>query len=121
MNTKIKGYSLAGLAVAIVLGFTAFKAMDATSETKQDAQWFMFISPINPGEQGYRDALLNPENYEMLDKEIQPSCETGSSKVCAILATTNLNVPDANYLEQTIGDMLNPQSPNTNIIRKNQE
>lgn len=118
MKSKLKGYCLAGLAVAIILGFTAFKGIYSSNTPQEEAKWFMFISPLNAEDPDYEVALTDPESYQLIDDNLKPTCEGKNEKICAIMVKEVNKLPSLSELTDLKQDMLNVNSNNDQILRK---
>lgn len=89
-------------------------------EKKLDAVWFIFNSPLNPGDSGYEAALQDEDNYSPTHSSTPPNvCEEGDEKVCAVKATPSSadpDQPDPQELTNLLPEMTGG-NPDSNIIR----
>lgn len=96
------------------------KVEKSKTETKLDAVWFIFNSPLNPGDSGYEAALQNEDNYSPTHSSTPPTvCDDGTQKVCAVKAnpsSADPDQPDPDELESLLPEMTSP-TPDQNIIR----
>lgn len=90
------------------------------TEKKLAAVWFIFNSPLNPGDSGYEAALQDEDNYSPTHSSTPPTvCQEGNQKVCAVKATPNSNdpdQPDPQELEELLPEMTST-NPDEGIIR----
>lgn len=117
MNTKgfIRKNILAVLAVALITGFSAFKAVEKATLAEV---WFLFDSPLNPGDAGYEDAVTNPDNYIYTEATSAPDDCEDTERVCAVKATpdSNQEIPQS-VLTSLESDLLNPGSNHPSIAK----
>lgn len=114
------------LAIALVcggyLGLTAMNNHAVVGTKILTQEWFVFTSPLNPGDTGYEDALTDPSNYSPINSTNIPSeCPEGDEKVCSILVTPDQDEPqrpDESELESLLPEMTNPQPNNSSIVFK---
>lgn len=114
---SLKSYITAIVAVAVIFGFSAFKAVEKVTMTEV---WFTFDSELNPEDgEAYEEAVLDPSNYTNTGLPTNPEDCDDTQKVCAINAEpdTNGDIPQAT-LDMHESDLLNPASTNPNITRK---
>ena len=110
-NLKIKIVG-STLAIALIcggyLGLTAMNNQKVIADKTLTQEWFVFTSPLNPGDSGYEDALKDPANYSPIESsEIPSECPRGNEKVCSILVTPNPSEPQRHsegISEDSIGE-----------------
>ena len=112
------------IAVTAIGGLFAFRNIEKADIEKANAKlddvWFIFNSPLNPGDAGYNAALQDPDNYSPTHSSTPPTvCEEGEDKVCAVKTTPSSgdpDQPDSDELTALLPEMTNPD-PDTNIVR----
>lgn len=113
----IKQNIIAAVAVAMVVGFSAFKIADK-SQNLDNEVWFTFDSELNPGDVGYDQDVLDPTKYTNTQNPGSPNCP-GLDKVCAVRAEPDVN---GNIPQQTLDDLeselMDPLSTHSDIERK---
>lgn len=127
-NLKIKIVG-STLAIALIcggyLGLTAMNNQKVIADKTFTQEWFVFTSPLNPGDSGYEDALQDPANYSPIESSDIPSeCPSGNEKVCSILVTPNPSEPhrpQESELENLLDEMTNPDPNSTSIVFKPQD
>lgn len=90
------------------------------AEKKLAAVWFIFNSPLNPGDSGYEAALQDEDNYTPTHTSTPPTvCQNGEEKVCAVKVSPSSgdqDLPDPEELAALIPEMTS-ENPDTDIVR----
>jgi hypothetical protein len=104
------------------MGLTAMNNHAVLGTKKLTQQWYVFTSPLNPGDTGYEDALTNPSNYSPINSSSIPSeCPQGEEKVCSILVTPDQDDsqrPDQSELDNLLDEMTNPHDEPSSVVFK---